>query len=166
MEGSGDESPLFADGASDAGEVSSQDDEEDTQSVAISKSGRAASSAGSLPDRKGRGRSRSRTRGAAKRRGKAAGGDRAPHSQTGSAAGGAAGTGSKSGRGQNNRSGRPSNVKAGMKTCNECYKQIALPEFKPGNAVCTPCMRKKDNIYRVCLAEGCLEWYNEQRSDP
>ena len=61
--------------------------------------------------------------------------------------------GSQSGRGVKNLS------KAGFKTCTDCGDDKALSEFKVGNAVCTyPCVRTKDNIYRACKLEGCLEW--------
>ena len=54
-----------------------------------------------------------------------------------------------------------------MQECSDCKVWKPLIEFKPGSAICSsPCFRVKDNVWKACKAEGCLEWYEEQRKDP
>eukprot|EP00971_Amphidinium_carterae_P345374 6486298-Amphidinium_carterae.2 len=54
------------------------------------------------------------------------------------------------------------------KKCGDCCRQVLAEEFKPGNGVCTPCLRIKDNVYNACKSEGeeGRKFYLEQRADP
>lgn len=84
----------------------------------------------------------------------------------GRAAPGCKGTGKKNRKDRRGSGGRPAAVKAGMKECLDCKVWKPLVEYKPGSAICSsPCFRVKDNVWKACKAEGCLEWYNEQRAD-
>ena len=62
--------------------------------------------------------------------------------------------------------GRPTSVKGGMR-CSDCGIMKALTEYRPVNTVCNwPCLRVKDNIYKVCAKEKQLGWFQAQRSSP
>ena len=49
------------------------------------------------------------------------------------------------------------------KRCTDCKKVKPLSEFNLGSLICThPCLRAKENCYRACRRENCLDWLNEQ----
>lgn len=83
------------------------------------------------------------------------------------------GTASGSCRGRKRKKARTAKSKGGKnggrpkqsgdnKQCADCKECKPLNEFKLCNAVCITCLCVKDNIYRACKREGCLDWYQEQ----